>query len=141
MSATGRERLVIDNRLAELVRVEVWLARLFEAWGLSAKTAYAVDLVVNEAVTNVITHGYADDAAHAISLTLPDTPEAVEVEVEDDGRPFNPLEAPAMVRGEDLAHASIGGRGIHLMKSYSAAQDYRYVSGKNRLTLSVRKET
>jgi anti-sigma regulatory factor (Ser/Thr protein kinase) len=140
MSAQASQRVVLDNRLGELARVERWLADLVEAWGLSPKTAFTLDLLVNEAVTNVITHGYDDDLTHQIELTVADTEDALVVEVVDDGRPFNPLEAPPMVVGSDLEHASIGGRGIHLMRTYSKAQSYRYDSGANRLTLVLDKK-
>lgn len=52
---------------------------------------------------------------------------------------FGPLAAPAIATGTDLAHATIGGRGIHLIKSYSHEQCYSYVSGANRLKLVIAK--
>jgi anti-sigma regulatory factor (Ser/Thr protein kinase) len=138
---TERHELVIENRLGELPRVERWLARLCAAWGLSAKTTFVVDLLVNEAVTNVITHGYDDAAEHRLVLALSDVGDSLVIEVVDDGVAFNPLEAPAMVVGSDLEHATVGGRGIHLIKTYSREQHYDCISGANRLRLSVDKES
>jgi anti-sigma regulatory factor (Ser/Thr protein kinase) len=140
MSECATQTLIIKNRLSELADVERWLAHLMEAWAVPPKTAFAVDLVINEAVTNVISYAYDDESPHAISIALSDAADTVTVEIEDDGAPFNPLAADAMVVGTDLEHAAVGGRGIHLMKTFSDAQDYRYISGRNTLTLVLNKQ-
>ena len=49
-------------------------------------------------------------------------------------------ETAPMVVDADLEHAALGGRGIHLLKSYSDAQHYGYISGKNRLKLVLNKQ-
>lgn len=140
MSDDATRALSITNQLSELADVERWLAQLMEDWAVPPKTAFAVDLVVNEAVTNTISYAYSDEAPHAISIALSDAAETITVEIEDDGAPFNPLAADAMVVGTDLEHAEIGGRGIHLMKTFSDAQDYRYISGRNTLKLVLNKQ-
>jgi anti-sigma regulatory factor (Ser/Thr protein kinase) len=139
MAGEARRERVIGNQLSELAGIERWLADLVVEWGLSDKTAFALDLVLNEAVTNAITHGYPDGGSDSITITLTDAGDSLVLEIEDRGRPFDPLAARAMVTATDLAHAAIGGRGIHLIKSYSQAQCYSYVSGANRLKLVVSK--
>lgn len=140
MSPSSHEVLVIQNRLLEMSRVERWLAGFIEKWEIPAGAGFAVDLVINEAVANVISHAYRDGADHQIAVSLTDTPEAVVVEIVDDGEAFNPFDAPAMATASDLEQAAIGGRGIHLIKSYSDDYDYRRVAGRNRLRLAIRKE-
>lgn len=139
MSSRTRQELVIANRLSELAAVERWLAALMTDWAVPPKASFAVDLVLNEAVTNVISHAFSDGTSHAIRIALTDTQESVKIEIEDDGRPFDPLSAPAMAAPTDLEHASVGGRGIHLLRSYSDEQHYAYSSGLNRLSLVVKK--
>lgn len=131
--------LTVENRLAELARVERWLEGILQRWTLSDRTVFALDLVINEAVTNVINHAYSDTATHQITISLTDAATRIVVEIIDDGAAFDPLAAPPMEPGQDLAHASIGGRGIHLIKSYSAEHDYRRVAGRNHLTLAIPK--
>lgn len=135
----SRESLTVENRLAELARVERWLEGVLQRWTLSDRTVFAVDLLINEAVTNVINHAYSDTATHQITISLTDAATRIVVEIIDDGAAFDPLAAPPMEPGQDLAHASIGGRGIHLIKSYSAEHDYRRVAGRNHLTLAIPK--
>lgn len=140
MTPTQRETLVIDNRLDEFKRVEQWLAKVAEDWALSPSTTFAVDLVVNEAVTNTISHGYRDTSVHQIEITLTDAGDGVSIEITDDAMPFDPFSLPPMTIGSDLESASIGGRGIHLIKSYTDMRDYRFISGQNRLKLLIFKK-
>jgi len=141
MSAATGESLVIQNRLEELSHMERWLADRFLDWKLSERTAFAVDLVINEALTNLISYAYDDDETHEIALTLTNTSDAVTVEIFDDAHPFNPFEAPTLRAAPDLDHASIGGRGLFLIQSYADDYDYSRVADRNRLTLIVRKDS
>jgi anti-sigma regulatory factor (Ser/Thr protein kinase) len=135
----ARETLVLQNRLEELGRMERWLADRFREWQLSDREAFAIDLVMNEAVTNLISYAYSDDETHEIVLALTNGDEAVMVEIFDDARPFNPFEAPVRARAPDLESAPIGGLGVSLIKSYADGYDYGRVADRNRLGLIVRK--
>jgi anti-sigma regulatory factor (Ser/Thr protein kinase) len=137
MKSGARETLAIENRLAEMARVERWLAELAERWTLSARASFAVDLVINEALTNVIRHGYDDPGTHEIRISLDLQPGAIVLQIEDDGQPFNPFAAALPSPVPDLDHAAIGGRGILLIRSYTSAHDYHRVGGYNRLTLEI----
>jgi anti-sigma regulatory factor (Ser/Thr protein kinase) len=132
---------VIANRLPELAVVERWLAEIADDWGLPPKTAFAIDLVINEAVTNVVSYGYRDNASDTISISLTNQTDAVDVEIIDSGAAFNPLDQPPMEIGADLEHADIGGRGIHLIRTYSQGQSYGFVSGRNHLKLRINKQS
>ena len=139
MAGEARRERVIGNQLSELAGIERWLADLMVEWAVPDQTAFALDLVLNEAVTNVITHGYPDGGPDSITIALTDAGDALVLEIEDHARPFDPITAPAVATGTDLAHATVGGRGIHLMKTYSDEQCYGYVSGANRLKLVISK--
>ncbi|WP_296808122.1 ATP-binding protein [Thiocapsa sp.] len=140
MSAETQDTLVIETRLAELARVERWLAGLLQDWKVSPETRFAVDLVINEAVTNVIGYAHPEDPTRETRISLTDRPDAIVVEILDTGTAFNPLEAPAMIVSKDLDEASIGGRGIHLIKSFADNYSYSRVSGHNHLTLAIHKK-
>jgi anti-sigma regulatory factor (Ser/Thr protein kinase) len=139
MSDPPRASLTIENRLSELARVERWLADLMGRWAVPDRTVFAVDLVINEAVTNVINHAYSDTLTHQITITLADAADGVAVGILDDGAAFDPFEAHHFEPSQDLAQAPIGGRGIHLIRSYSAAHDYQRIMGRNHLTLVIPK--
>lgn len=60
--------------------------------------------------------GYADDREHEIRVRLSAQPGEVSAEVEDDGQPFNPLEAPEPDMAKSLEERTIGGLRIHLVR-------------------------
>ena len=132
--------LTISNRTTEMLKVEKWLAELNEKTGLSQRTGFALDLVLNEALINTISYGYDDDAEHEIHISIKDSPSDLEVEITDDARPFNPLEVKPAETAQTLEEASIGGRGILLMKKYCNEMKYCYSEHQNHLCLTINKE-
>jgi serine/threonine-protein kinase RsbW len=59
------------------------------------------------------------------------------IEIEDDGKPFNPLEFPPAPLVSSLDDAPLGGRGIHLIRSLMTECSYQRNDGKNVLTLAA----
>ena len=63
--------------------------------GLDSIAQNRIILAIDEAVANIIEHGFADPsslAAAQISLSMRKEPKLVEFEIRDNGMPFNPLE-------------------------------------------------
>ena len=115
------------------------LCRHLEDYGnklqLSQKCLYEINLGLDELFTNIVSYGFEDQAEHQIKFTLARDEETLVVKVEDDGTPFNPLEAADPVLAPDLDSIDIGGLGIHLIKKMMDEIRYQRVQGKNRLTL------
>lgn len=112
-----------------------------EAWatahGLDQETAFAVRLCVEEAVTNIVFYAYDDDHAPGdVSVTAARTSEGVMVTITDQGRPFDVATADDPGREGDIMSATIGGRGIRLMRSFSNRLAYQRLGQSNRLTLT-----
>jgi sigma-B regulation protein RsbU (phosphoserine phosphatase) len=131
------ESFVIGNRLDEMSRVESWLSEITAAWALPDEVAFGVDLVINEAVTNVIRHAFRDLERHDIRIVLRNLDDAVEVEVTDDGVAFDPIARADLPPADDLEQTEIGGRGIPLIKSFSTLQRYDRIAGRNRLQVRI----
>ena len=66
------------------------------------------------------------------------SPEALEAEVEDDGRPFDPLGVPAPDLQAPLPERRVGGLGIHFVRRLMSEVRYARVDGRNRLVLRKR---
>jgi serine/threonine-protein kinase RsbW len=62
----------------------------------------------------------------------------MKVEVEDDGQPFNPLEAPEADTTKPLEERTLGGLGIHLVRKLMDDLEYRRHEGKNLLVMKKR---
>lgn len=124
----------IVNRIAELRPLSAWAIGVARELGCPAERCPDIDVCLSEAISNVICHGYGDDAPHEIGVELWREPEALVVRIEDDGRPFDPLATQAH-RVTTLDEAAPAGRGITLLRSAADAASYERVEGHNRLTL------
>lgn len=87
-------------------------------------------LVVEEALVNVIRHGYAGREAGSLHLALTlaaaDGRPAVRVDLQDQGIPFDPLALGAPDTGALAEDRPIGGLGVMLMRQLSDLQTYRH---------------
>jgi anti-sigma regulatory factor (Ser/Thr protein kinase) len=128
-------KIEIGNKLSELDRLHRTLADFCRRHGLAATVARDLNLALEEVVTNIITHGYTDDREHFIAVHLDLQPGEVKIDVEDDGRPFNPLEAPAVDTTTSLGDRPIGGLGIHLVRKVTDDLEYKRLGDKNIFTL------
>jgi serine/threonine-protein kinase RsbW len=120
-----------------LTELGVWL----ETRAIDPDTDNRVRLVFEEIVTNVIRYGFSDQAEHSIHAAIQMRAGDLTLHFDDDGRAFDPTFAPELAPAGSLAEASIGGRGLMLVRAASSRISYeRTLDGFNRLavTLSIR---
>ena len=134
MSTTEPRRLVLRNELAELERLAPWI----ESWaqdGVSSDTSLAVQLCVEEVVANVIMYGAPEGSSLEISVELECVAGILVARIEDDGREFDPTQAPPPVMASSLQEAKPGNLGIHLVRGFANGMDYERRDGRNQLRL------
>jgi serine/threonine-protein kinase RsbW len=68
-------------------------------------------------------------------------PGEIKAEVEDDGEPFNPLEAPEPDTEKSLEERTIGGLGIHLVRKLMDRLEYKREGERNLLTVRKYRES
>lgn len=129
------EKIVLENHLDELERLSDWLVEVAKRHELSQRLLFHLELVIAEAVTNVIQNAFTDDEAHKIPLWLGFKNDAVVIEIRDDGLLFDPLQYPEAKLPQSLEDATEGGLGIHLIRSYCRECVYRREGNENILTL------
>ena len=131
--------LTLKNDLAELARVSGVVDEFGERNAIPAAALFDLHLALDEILTNIVSYGYDDDHEHAIivrlTLAAAQQPQRIDVEVEDDGRPFNPLEAPEPAVNRPLQERPIGGLGIYLVRRVMDSLEYRRQQGKNVLVM------
>lgn len=137
-ASDARRELRLRSEPAEVGRASAWLGRQMAALDLPHELRYRLDTVLAEALTNVITHGYRDTGPHEVAVRFAPEDGGWAVEIEDDGVAFDPLEAPPPRRPGSLAEATVGGLGIHLIRSFTDECRYRRENGRNRLTMLAR---
>lgn len=129
------ECLEIGNQLDELERTGHWVREVGGRLGLAPIALADLDLCTQEAVTNVIVHGFKDHRDHRITLRMARVDSQVAFQIEDDGIPFDPVVATIPAPPEGLARAPVGGRGIQLIRNYMPHCQYHRRGGKNLFTL------
>jgi anti-sigma regulatory factor (Ser/Thr protein kinase) len=125
----------LKSSLSELNTLCRHLEECSDKLQLPPKCRSELNLGLDELFTNIISYGFQDDSEHQIKFTLAKDEETLVVEVEDDGIPFNPLDAAKPKAARDLESIDIGGLGIHLVKKMVDDIDYQRVEGKNKLIL------
>jgi anti-sigma regulatory factor (Ser/Thr protein kinase) len=128
----------VHTKLSELDSVDQTLTAFGRRHRLPESVLHDLNLVVGELLTNIISYGYIDDREHEILVRLSVEPEEIKVEVEDDGKPFNPLEVPEADTTKLLDERTIGGLGIHLVRKLTDGLEYQRHEGKNVLVMRKR---
>lgn len=126
---------IVTNEPGNLARVPELVADFAAAHDLSAKVVHDLNVVLDEVLSNIIRHGYSDDKRHEIELHLSVANGVLEVQIEDDGSPFNPLSVPVPNLSAPLSERPIGGLGIHLIRNFMSEVAYARVGERNQLVL------
>jgi anti-sigma regulatory factor (Ser/Thr protein kinase) len=132
--------IVLKNSAEEMPRLLDALQAFALANGLSAGVRQAVDLALEEHITNVLNYAYSDSALHEIVVRFACLAGALQVEIEDDGRAFDPLEVASPDTSIPLEERPLGGLGIHLMRQFMDTLEYRRRGGRNILRMTKRLE-
>lgn len=131
--------LTIVNQFGELARVASWLEQMAQHYKLAERTVFKLDLILNEAIPNIISYAYQDESSHDIMIRLENTDNHVFLEIIDDGRAFNPFSAAPLPKQFTLESSTPDGRGIHLIKLFSDNQEYQRINDTNIMRLTIRK--
>jgi serine/threonine-protein kinase RsbW len=129
-------RLPADPK--EIERLNRIVRQFGDLHEVPGRTLYAVNLALDELVTNVILHGYDDRTDQEVKAHLTVQEGVITAEVEDGGRAFNPLDAPTPDLNAALDERELGGLGIHLVRSLMDRVEYRREGEKNVLTVRKR---
>jgi anti-sigma regulatory factor (Ser/Thr protein kinase) len=116
-----------------------WIAAWAAACGFAAETTLAMRLCVEELVTNVVMHGLRGDLAnHSIELIAEAEQDRARIVMIDDGKSFDITRAEDPGRQCSIDVATIGGRGIRLIRAYATHVDWQRIDGRNRTGLTFR---
>ena len=120
---------------AELEKLEGFTADFAQKAGLSDKDLFALQIIVEELVTNVIDYGGVPAGEHAVRVELSAQDGELVVHLVDRGKEYNPLlrEDPDVTLPAE--QRPIGGLGVHFCKKLTEAQEYERRDGCNVLTL------
>jgi anti-sigma regulatory factor (Ser/Thr protein kinase) len=133
-----QDLVVLDSRLAELSRTQSWVEGLANRLDLNEKTRYAIHLCLEEALANVVLHGYKNEPGHPVVIRYRVASEMLSFAIEDKAPPFNPVDtSPSATQSEppDLESLVPGGNGIRLLRQFAGSLVYERLADGNRLTI------
>ncbi len=128
----------MPGTLANAAAASRWLDGIANAEALSSETAFALEVCLEELLTNIVRHGTAsrhDGSLTAVSLQVAVEPARAFLVVEDDGPEFDLGSAPGRRVDRPLEQLEPGGLGIQLIKSLTSKVTYERLAGKNRVVL------
>lgn len=123
----------IINKRPEIARLSGIVEEFMDSNDVPMNVSFAIDLALDELLTNVISYGFPDDAEHLIDVNVELSDAEVTVRLIDDGIPFNPLEQQEADTTLSVDEREIGGLGIHLVKKTMSSIDYQRADNKNIL--------
>ena len=137
-SSGGTLEFSIVNDLRDIAGVGEKMGAFCAEHGLAEEVSFEVHLALDELLTNTIDYGYDNDYEHRIDLLLRLQGDTLTVEIADDGRAFDPLQAAEPDRGASLQDRARGGLGIYLVRKMMDSVAYRRQDGRNVVTLTKR---
>ncbi|PKL58808.1 MAG: ATP-binding protein [Methanomicrobiales archaeon HGW-Methanomicrobiales-4] len=137
MHKAESDNIVISATIDAIEQVAIFLEERLEDAGVPMMEAARIQLAAEEAVTNVVTHGYEGEQGE-VSISCNTSENEVMITISDTGLPFDPTKIPPADVTADLDHRNIGGLGVHLIKSVMDEVTYTRNGDKNQLTLVKR---
>ena len=129
------KKLVLKNEISEINKLAAFIEKLGEDLDLAPDLVFNLNLVLEEAVSNVIFYAYPKDEQQEIFLSANVSDHNLVFVLTDSGKEFDPTQAPDADITLSAEERQIGGLGIFLIRQIMNQIEYQRIDGKNVLTL------
>lgn len=131
-----QKTLKIKNDIRQLADIERFVREAAGLFGLSEPLVGNLNLVLEEAVSNIIFYAYeGEEKEEEIDLSLRYEKPYLVIRLSDNGRPFDPTARQDPDISLAAAERPIGGLGIFLIKKMMDEVSYHRAEDKNVLIL------
>ena len=128
--------LTIGAELGQIATVTAALADFAAAHALPAKVRRSIDVALDELLTNTISYGLDGRTDGTIWVDVDLSRARLSVTLTDNGKPFNPFDAPSPDTTLSVQERAIGGLGIHLVRKLMDECLYHRRADRNVVTLA-----
>ncbi len=130
------KQLTLINKTEQITILADFVNEICEELHLDMMLSFNLNLVLEEAVTNVIMYAYPQDEEHTMTLKAWTEDGKLTFQLSDQGKPFNPIkEAPQVDTTLSAEERDIGGLGIFLIQQMMDEVEYEYKDNSNVLTM------
>ncbi|MFV2033309.1 MAG: ATP-binding protein [Gammaproteobacteria bacterium] len=139
-------QITLQASLENLDKVRRFVRQSGAGLGIVPEAVFELQLAVNEAVSNIVQHGYggqtgcADagciDINNEVSIEMASRRDAVEVKIKDRAKPFNDATGAEPMLATPLNERPYGGMGLYLIHQVTDKVEFSHVPGQgNELRL------
>ena len=130
------KELHLVNELSEIAKLPLLVGELASEFNFSEEQVFNFNLVLEEAVTNVVMYAYPEGKSGSIDLVAKCDGKSVMFVVSDSGKPFDPTLVPDADVTLPAEERRVGGLGIFLIRQIMDSVEYRRNGGMNVLVMS-----
>lgn len=134
----NKSRSCFAATAASLALIRAYVTDLAQRAGAAKVVVDDLEMAVDEAVTNVIEHGYQGISGGEVVVEVQVSHQAMTVVIADRGKAFDPSPHPAVDLEAQRAEFRTGGVGLFLIHSLVDAVAYERVDGGNQIRLTKR---
>ena len=133
-------QLLLKNDISQVPLLADFINQVCNEFALDQNLSFQLNLVLEEAVVNVIQYAFPEGGEHTFTLDADKEADVVTFVLKDNGKPFNPLtQAPDVDINLSAEKRKIGGLGIFLVQQMMDEVEYqRTPDGKNVLVMRKR---
>ena len=128
--------IILANHISEISKLNEFVEEIGNEFSLTPDVVFNVNLVLEEAIVNVINYAYPKEKHESIYLSAQLHEGSIVFVLTDTGMQFDPTKAPEADITLSLEDRPIGGLGIFLIRQIMNEVSYERIDGKNVLTLS-----
>ncbi len=138
---TSKNQLAVSGHFKNLAKIGDFIDQAALQAGLGDRAAYAIQMAVDEACSNIIEHGYGGEGRGSIRLTCNPQEDGLEVIIHDQGAPFEPSKVPQLNTQAPLAKRLSTGMGLFFIQRLVDSVEFKFGTPQgNRLTLFKRRK-
>jgi anti-sigma regulatory factor (Ser/Thr protein kinase) len=136
MSLPHTTHIVIRNNIADLAALTAAMERVGAERGMPENSLFQLQVALDEIVSNVIKYAWPEGGAHDLEIRITARDDNVEVEIVDDGRMFDPREAPKRDKPLPGERPQPGGVGVQMTRQLVDHVGYARIGNRNHTTLT-----
>ena len=119
-----KQAIELNSSLEHVDIARDFVAEIARRVPMNAQEVHDLELVVTEAMTNVVEHAYDGDERCRVELSVSHDRQHFAIVIRHDGRDFDPAAHPDPVMRDYLAERRVGGLGLYLIKKLMDEVEY-----------------